>query len=151
MFPVFSFSIAISLIGVRWCKHLLEGSSCVTSEMTGWRFQPLWKMFGRWAYYSQYIGKKTCSKAPTRWWMMDDESWWIPTALMELWPWPGDGQTKNPATPLHFADQRQGLCPSLIFTVSPNQPRSITVERSYAICIRAGLILTLLVSPWSSS
>ena len=33
-------------------------------QVSGWWFQPLWKILVSWGYYSQYM-KKTCSKAPT--------------------------------------------------------------------------------------
>ena len=32
--------------------------------LSGWWFQPLWKILISWGYYSQYM-KKSCSKAPT--------------------------------------------------------------------------------------
>ena len=37
--------------------------------MTGWWFEPLWKILVNWDDYSQYMGKlKMATKPPTRWW-----------------------------------------------------------------------------------
>ena len=56
------------------CRHLRQ-QNCTRSAVihaailkciSGWWFEPLWKILVNWDDYSQYMGKWKCSKPPTR-------------------------------------------------------------------------------------
>ena len=52
------------------------------NHVAGWWFQPLWKILVSWDDYSQYMGKNTCSKPPTRW-----KSWPFLEVESSTWNW----------------------------------------------------------------
>jgi len=56
----------INIIGYMSIYRIVLSYSFISISLSGWWFQPLWKILVSWGYYSQYMEKSIlCSKPPT--------------------------------------------------------------------------------------